>query len=607
MKLTPALANQLYNQSHTDRPYLKFNLLSLIALLSTLAAGCQLLPIAQDQTSNEPDTKKTVDWIPEDGPRLISIEDLIDETFESSETKKPIDSTPLPKAKANAAEAALLDPILPSISKSKFADDTALLYEDHPISADLWDRIRAGFSLELSLNNKRIITQRNWYIEHRSYLARVLKRAQPYLHYIVTEIEKRKLPLELALLPVVESAYDPFAYSRSQAAGIWQFIPSTAAIYGMKPNWWYDGRRDIITSTQAALAYLEKLNITFEGDWYLALASYNAGAGTVKRAIRHNQQKGKPVDYWSLPLSKETRHYVPKLLAIAQIVQNPHLYSVNIEPINNQPYFSVVETGGQIDLSMAADLSGIPLKKLYQLNPGFNRWASNPKGPHRLLVPATKAEKLYTALLEIPPERRIQWKYYKIRPGDTLINISEKYNTSTKYLMQANHLKTPRIRAGDSLLIPIASRKQRQYLRMLAQRKKMERAKKHEDKTKTYYTVKHGDTLWSISQQLGVNVQALMQDNDIKPSDTLSIGDQLVVWLDTNTIEALTPALHAGPTAIRKINYMVRSGDSLHAIANRFNITVNDITQWNTLDQNKYLQPGQTLTLYIDVTKSLGP
>ena len=216
---------------------------------------------------------------------------------------------------------------------------------------NIWVRIRAGMTLDRELDQATVRSKLAWYSSHQAYLDRVAERATPYLYYIVEELEARDMPLELALLPIVESAYQPLAYSRSHAAGIWQFIPATGRRYGLKQNWWYDGRRDIVAATRAALDYLQFLHDEFDGNWQHAVAAYNAGENNVLRAIRHNRSRGRSTAFWHLGLPRETRGYVPALLAIAEIVANPGKHGVSLQPIANEPYFKRIAIGGQIDLT----------------------------------------------------------------------------------------------------------------------------------------------------------------------------------------------------------------------------------------------------------------
>ncbi|MGB1110769.1 MAG: transglycosylase SLT domain-containing protein, partial [Gammaproteobacteria bacterium] len=250
---------------------------------------------------------------------------------------------------------------------------------------DLWARIRQSYSLG-NHDHERIDYELKRYAGKNGFFKRIAERADPYLFLIVEEMERNGIPGEVALLPIVESAFKPFAYSHGRASGLWQFISATGLRYGMKQSWWYDGRRDVLASTQGAAKYLNTLKDHFDGNWLLALASYNTGEYRVLREMKKNRQAGKPTDFWNLDLPRETEAYVPRLLAMAKIIADPAKYGIDLPPISNEPKLAVVETGGQLDLAIAADMAGISLDELYRLNPGFNRWATDPDGPHRLLV-----------------------------------------------------------------------------------------------------------------------------------------------------------------------------------------------------------------------------
>lgn len=464
---------------------------------------------------------------------------------------------------------------------------------------DLWARLRQGYGLDLSLENDRIRVQRDWFARHPDYFTRVTTRSERYLHYIIEQAEARNMPLELALLPIVESAFDPFAYSHGHAAGPWQFIPSTGDYFGMERTWWQDQRRDILKSTNAALDYLQKLSNRFDGDWLLALASYNAGGGTVSRAIRRNEEAGKPTDFWNLKLPRETTAYVPKLLAIAQIVQEPESYGITLHPIRNEAYFSTVATGGQIDLTQAARLADISVEELYLLNPSFNRWATSPDGPHRLLVPVDRAERFRTGLAALPKDQRMQWVRYEIRPGDNLGAIARKYRTTPQVLRSINKLKGSTIIAGRTLLIPGPSSGEGEN----NPGAESDLAASQSSRQRISYTVQSGDTLWEIARQNNVGVKELAKWNDIAPDDNLSIGQSLVIRNESRTASSQTS--QADEKMVRKLRYAVRNGDSLYAIADRFNVSVNDIKSWNDrVASNRYIKPGQRLTLYVDIRKT---
>lgn len=481
--------------------------------------------------------------------------------------------------------------------------DEALSNLDETIhSNNIWARIRSGFSIS-HVEHPRIKGDLRWYARHQDYLDRVATRAAPYLHFIVDEAEKRNMPLEIALLPIVESAFHPFAYSHGRAAGIWQFIPGTGRSYGMKQNWWYDGRRDIYLSTIGALKYLQNLQKSFNGDWQLALAAYNSGAGTVRKAIRKNKRRGRPTDFWSLSLPKETRGYVPKLLAISKIVANPEKYGITLKHIADQPFFERVDIGSQIDLALAAELADVSLDEIYRLNPGFNRWATPPKGPHHLLLPLDKVELFKEQIAALPNKQRVKWKRHKVRSGENLLTIAKKYQTTVPLLKEVNKLRGSVIQIGQGLTIPVATKSLNAYTLSEGQRKRATQNTQRNGRTKITHTVRSGDTIWGISRKYDVGVRSLAKWNGMAPRDKINIGQKLAVWVKrgSNRSAMNVPQLDG---LTQKINYVVRRGDSLARISQKFRVSINQLKKWNRrLKAKKYLQPGQRLTLYVDVTQ----
>lgn len=477
-----------------------------------------------------------------------------------------------------------------------------------------WERAASQFELKVP-NNRRVKAQRDWYVKHPKYLNRVSKRAAPYLYFIVDELEKRGLPLELALLPIVESAYDPFAYSHGRASGMWQFIPGTGKGYGLKQNWWYDGRRDVFLSTHAALDYLSYLNKHFNGNWLHALAAYNSGQGNVRKAIRKNLKKGKPTDFWSLKLSRETQAYVPKLLALADILlehMDPTRTPINNEadsntsdsdiwfPVANEPYFLRIATNVQIDLSLAAELSEQSMSEFYQLNPAYNRWATAPNGPHYLLFPIEKAKIFTENLTRIPESERIAFKQYKIKTGDSIGQIAQRFSTSVALLKKTNRLRGNNIRAGKILLIPVPSKKRDQYSKSNKQRLAAMQNKNRVG-NKLSLRVESGDSFWSLSRKHKVSTRQLAAWNNMAPTDTLKVGQKLVLW--TKQTDYKSASLMKYNQKTRKIHYKVRSGDSFARIADKFKVSLRKVKTWNrALSKKKYLQPGQSLTLFVDIT-----
>ena len=399
---------------------------------------------------------------------------------------------------------------------------------------NLWQLTRQN--LEFSdVDNERINNQIEWFQDHPNYVEYASKSASYYYYYVLNEVLKRDMPAELALLPYVESSYNPFAESSSKASGPWQFIPSTAAIYGLRSNWWYDGRRDIVESTQAALDYLTYLHGRFD-DWLLALAAYNGGEGTVSRAMRRNRKAGKPTDYWHLDLPRETMYYVPKLLAISEMINTPSEFDLTLPQMPNKPYFDIVEIDGQIELRTAAELAGISEKELLQLNPGYSRWATDPEGPHRLLLPVGTDEKFLEGFAELPASERVRWAHYRIRSGDSLSRIAHKYDTSVAEIKRANHLSNNMLRVGQNLIIPSRPADKITPTTAIASNTRPSRSSRTEsvrkiaEQNRLVHTVNSGDNLWKIAQQYGVSTDQLTLWNDLN-NNMLHPGQDIVVYL----------------------------------------------------------------------------
>lgn len=462
---------------------------------------------------------------------------------------------------------------------------------------DLWDRIRDGYRLNLNVDQPRLKSQLRWFSTHLSYLDRVSKRGERYLHFIVEELEKADMPLEIALLPIVESGFDPFGYSHGRASGPWQFIPSTGQMYGLEQNWWLDGRRDIKLSTQAAIAYLKRLNNMFDGDWLHALAAYNSGEGTVMRAIRRNKNAGKPTDFWNLDLPAETRAYVPKLLALAKIMKDPAKYNYETYFIANQPYFEEVNIGGQIDLAQAADMAGVSIDEIYLLNPAYNQWATSPDGPHKLLVPVDSADAFRTKLAKLPAKERVTWIRYTVQAGDNLGGVARDHNTTVNVLQDINKISSTVIRVGQQLMIPVAGQSAASYTLSSHQRllKKQSRSPSS-NRIKINYTVESGDSLWSIAQKYNTDTKTLARWNSMGLGDPLLPGKKLAVWMKPDTSKTTARSV------VKRVVYTIRSGDSLAVVANKFNVSVNEIRKWNPkVGSKKYVQPGDKVTLLVNV------
>lgn len=472
---------------------------------------------------------------------------------------------------------------------------------------DVWQRIRNGYAIP-GHDNSRVTEQLRRYARQPDYWVRISERAAPYLFHIVEEVEARDMPLELALLPIVESAFRPFAYSHGRAAGIWQFVPATGRHYGLDQNWWYDGRRDVLAATDAALNYLTYLGDMFDGDWLLALAAYNAGEGTVSRAIKRNANAGRPTDYWSLDLPAETMAYVPRLLAISELVAAPATHGIALTPIPNEPVVEVVDLDRQIDLALVTELAEIEMDVLYALNPGYNRWATAPEGPHRLLLPRERAPVFRERLANVPQEAWMRWQRHQVASGETLGEIANRYHVTVSTLQEANNLNGHVIRAGSHLMVPMASRPNSAYSQTADARRNATQSAPRAGRARTNHVVQSGDSLWSIARRYGVNVRQLAQWNGMAPKDVLSVGDQLAVWTDrapsdgTSTVGRVTATSTSPSERLQAVTYTVRQGDSLYRIAERFGVGVSDLRQWNELPEGAYLQPGQAIRMQVDVT-----
>ena len=474
---------------------------------------------------------------------------------------------------------------------------------------ELFARLRAGFVLD-DVDEPAVASQVNWFANHPDFLERTWGRAGLWLYYIVGQLEQRKMPVELALLPVIESGFEPYAYSRARAAGLWQFISDTGRRFGLKQDWWYDGRRDPIEATRAALDYLQALHDEFDGDWLLAIAAYNCGELTVSRAIERNQRLGRPTDFWHLKLPAETHGYVPELLAMRRLVANPERYGLEFSRIPDEPYFVAIATGGQIDLQVVADIAGISIEDLYELNPAFHRWATDPTGPYRLLVPSDAAEGLQEPILHLTPEQRMRVDHYTVRRGDTIAPIARHFATRPEVIRELNDL-------GDSDL-PVIDGELRVPALHIQLPEKVARAAMLVDsptrvrrggRRPNIHVVRRGDTLFALAQRLGTDVQTLAQVNGIKAGDRLHAGQKLQVR-DSNSIVAdatlsargFSPGsgtLASSDGAGRRMTYIVRRGDTLYGIARLLQVTVNELMGWNGMSGGHSLKPGQALVAFV--------
>jgi len=387
---------------------------------------------------------------------------------------------------------------------------------------DLWGYLAWGFSWQH--DDPDVDRERARILQQPQFFEVLSERANPGLAWIVQEIERRDLPLELALIPIIESMLDPWAYSSQRAAGLWQVSPATAAHYGLEVNWWYDARLDIPVATEFALDYLLELNAAFDNDWLLALAAYNGGWGRVTRAIQHAERHNKPTDYWSLRLPRETRRYVPRLLALAQILRDPAAYQVDLPVVSRDPGVLAVATHGQIELDRAAELAGIEAGELRRLNPAQLRWATDPQGHGLLWLPANRADVFANQLAELTPEQRVEWAHYQIVPGDSLSTIAQRFDTEVNLIRAVNQLDSHFIRAGDELIIPRSG----QWTEGLAGTAiDWPPTPVRKNRATQRYQVRSGDSLWVIARRHGTTVSKLQKLNGLRANSYLQPGQVL--------------------------------------------------------------------------------
>ena len=551
-----------------------------VVSISLVLMGCAVQPRALD-VSASPRTDHPASTPVAEGPESSP-------TFEiarSGDAAPPNSDIRLP-VPSGSAEIAMLDDGSRPTPEPRSAEEPAS-------DRDAWDRIRDGMDLQYP-DKKQVRRSIEWYRKNQKYLHRVTQRARPYLAYIVREVEKRELPMEFALLPVVESAFRERAYSPAGAAGLWQFMPSTGRRYGLKQNWWYDGRRDIVESTRAALDYLTTLMREFRDDPLLAVAAYNWGEGNVRRAISRNRARGKSTDVWSLRLPRETRIHVYRFVAIAEIVEKPERHGVALRSIPDEVYFRPVALDGQVELAFAASLAGVTVKELRRLNPGFKRSATAPGGPHRLQLPADAAERYTAALAQLPTDRNKRWTRHAVVPGDTLGAIAIRYGTNVKALKDTNGLASDRIFSGTHLTIPVAL-----GLRELALAGATARGRRSlaEGPTTTIHRVRSGDSLWLIARRHGVEVEQLAAWNGLSVESVLMPGQRLTVHRERSG--AVPATLRRNPPKSSRANafHVVQYGDTLSEIAVRHGTTVLALTEYNRIEEDAVLLPGQKLRL----------
>ena len=553
------------------------------------------------------------------------------------QTATPVLSNPSVATGTNASVAAQLDmqdAVNPVVTQ-KFND------------ADLWQRVRRGFVME-ELNTPLVLQQEQWYATRPDYIQRFVDRGSKYLHHIVEEVEKRGMPMEVALLPIIESAFNPQAFSHAKASGMWQFIPSTGKHFGLKQDWMADNRRDVLLSTDAALDYLQKLYGMFNS-WELAFAAYNCGEGCVGRAIAKNQRLGLPTDYLSLNLPLETRSYVPKLIAVKNIVLSPGSYGIELEAMENRPYFAKVAAPEKIDTSLAARLAEMPEIDFATLNPAFIRPVAN-SGTGYFLVPYEKAQ-TFRANLDLYRSLNgpmVSWQTVNAKRGESIDNIAKRYGMTGSYLRATNGAlkeKKGKLTAAATIMVPITAQvkiinatfDQKVALKaaqpvisdvphiatsiaqvVAASQPDIKKADvtaaattptivastgelSAPPNTHRSHRVQRGETLFSISKRYGLAVEQIklfniMKNNSVQVGQTLSLnGVSVAEAALVSAPELIRVKAPVKPAQTKPSTYTVRSGDTLYAIATKFAVELDDLLRWNKLSAKSVLQPGNKI------------
>ncbi|WP_432719321.1 LysM peptidoglycan-binding domain-containing protein [Jeongeupia wiesaeckerbachi] len=453
---------------------------------------------------------------------------------------------------------------------------------------DLWARMRAGFAMP-ELDDPLVEKWENYYASRPEYLNRIIERGGRYLYFVADEVERRGMPMELALLPMIESAYNPKAESSVKATGMWQFMPATGKQYGLERTWWYDGRRDVIAATDAALDYLGTLHGQFN-DWQLALASYNWGENAVARAQAKNTAAGLGTTYSDLRMPNETRNYVPKLMAVRNIIANPAAFGVQLADVPNKPYFAAITTGRHMDVQVAAELSETPVQELLKLNPGFIRPIIAYKDDRKLVIPADKVAAFQRNLANYD-KPLLNWQPYVTKRGESFSQLAEQFGIDVSELKDINDIGKDSVARGQTILVPnvpgldVSNRQTLAALHENRSADPVDTGASDAPLAVIKYRVARGDTLYNIASRYGMNVDDLRRLNQLK-ADDVRLGTTLKVASVTRTA--------AGKKAPIQREYVVKSGDTLVSIARKHRVDADDLKRWNP----QKLSPGIRLVIY---------
>ncbi|MDR0587914.1 MAG: LysM peptidoglycan-binding domain-containing protein [Burkholderiales bacterium] len=456
---------------------------------------------------------------------------------------------------------------------------------------DLWTVIINGYAMP-DIEGPLVRKWENWYASRPDYVERMISRSRLFLFHVTQEVKARHMPSEIVLLPMIESAYNPNAYSRSHAMGIWQFIPSTGKMYGLKQNWWIDERRDVISATDSALDYLQKLYNDFN-DWHLALASYNWGEGNVSRALAKNRARNKPQTYDAIKMPAETRNYLPKLQAVKNIIRNPEQYGLTLEDIPNAPYFTVVKTTRKMDVEQAAALAEMSVEEFRDLNPQHNRPVIAGADEFSILLPIDNAD-IFVSKLDLTDQPLVTWQAYKVKKGETLEAIADRFNSTPEALRAVNGLgRLVSVREDVTLLVPAqqpsetteASLSNAVFTYVPASR------------LSTRYRVKKGDTLSGIARKFGLSTNELMRLNKFKSPKSLRVGKTIRVARDNAHVSSQKTPRASNAANGNAETYRVKKGDTLAKISRNNGVSLSQLLKLNGFSMSTPIHPGQILKL----------
>jgi membrane-bound lytic murein transglycosylase D len=441
-----------------------------------------------------------------------------------------------------------------------------------PAYENVWDRIRATSSSEQTDLDEKTLRYINAYLANPEQLERLLEKGRYFIFYVLEELERYRLPPELALLPYIESNYDPFSISASGAMGIWQFMPATARIYGLNDTWWYEQRHDPLISTNAAVKYLAYLDKRFGKNLTYTLSAYNGGPTLLEKQIKLNRRMGKSEDYKSLKLPKQTKAYVPKFQAIAELIINSEKYNIQLPEFSNNSVLGQVILDGQIEIFAFSEFAGLKPEFVYKLNAGFTKWASPPGETTSFNVPIDFVERLNKRKDEFMQANQINWITHKVSKGESLWKIADQYDAEVSDLKNVNYLKSDLLNLDQQLLIPLSNSKNKTFIPYQA------------------HIISEGDTLWSLGLKYGISPSEIANNNGLKISSNLKLGKQLNIG-NKNIFRTIN-------SRKRTILYSVKQGDSLYRIADIFNIQIKDIIELNSINDNE-IKPGQVLKIII--------